>query len=127
MSEHYCPAGKIECENWNKGCEAFIPNQKFILFETVEVCPWPSRQQSIAPESNCQHLLLGDLESYLADNHNTWFNAGIDAAIEAVNHCRCIKKKTFDSDGRPTWGVFILVDDAIAAISALRQEARNEN
>jgi len=48
VSEHYCPAGKCECDNRENGlcrtpCSAFYDG----INKEWEVCPWPSRQKRI--------------------------------------------------------------------------------
>ena len=54
--EHYCPAGKCECEfssthpvSSEKICVVNGSNDRYRPTDDLELCPWPSRQQ-ILPE-----------------------------------------------------------------------------
>ena len=95
----YCPAGKMNCEHYDgKFCNAFLGCHT-ALFETIEVCPWPSRQVPVELEHKNflreQYLIFEkagyergriDMKREILGKVDKieWWHAGRHAAIAAI-------------------------------------------
>ena len=109
MSEKFCPAGGIECDNFQPPIYC-----KGIVLENIlgnEVCYWPSRQQPVdkqaVNETESEHFLKGYNRGYLA---------GAAEQLKREGEAGCDRADDIGGE----YGD-VLRDQAIAAITALKK------